>query len=214
MIGKLFEGVSLRGYMEQAITGDAGAVERRIEGTLTKEQVTAWQTTQEALFGKDGDGGAVKRELPRLKETIEQETYRRLLPGYVGRFLEKSVPLVDIGIEGDLQGCFAFRPLKPGGLDWLLPSLERYAPEIRETCTLYHPNSDQQVIFLHPGEPVFDRYRAYICDRFAEDALRGAVFIDPTIQQPYFFHFVQITVVRVADPTLRPFNEVKYWNHV
>ncbi len=205
VIGKLFEGVSLHAYMEQAITGDAGAVERRIEGTLTKEQVTAWQTTQDALFGKDGDGGAVKRELPRLKETIEQETYRRLLPGYVGRFLEKSVPLVDIGIEGDLQGCFAFRPLKPGGLDWLLPSLERYAPEIRETCTLYHPNSDQQVIFLHPGEPVFDRYRAYICDRFAEDALRGAVFIDPTIQQPYFFHFVQITVVRVADPTLRPF---------
>ena len=110
------------------------------------------------------------RELPRLKETIEQETYRRLLPGYVGRFLEKSVSLVDIGIEGDLQGFFTFRPLNPGRLDWLLPSLERYAPEVRETCTLYHPNSEEQVIFLHPGEPVFDRFRTSICDRFAEDA--------------------------------------------
>lgn len=204
VIGKLFEGVSLRDYMEQAITGDAGAVERRIEGTLTKEQVTAWQTTQEVLFGKDSDSGVVMRELPRLKETIEQETYRRLLPGYVGRFLEKSVSLVDIGIEGDLQGFFTLRPLKPGRLDWLLPSLERYAPEVRETCTLYHPNSEE-VIFLHPGEPVFDRFRAYVCDHFAEHAQRGAIFIDPTIQRSYFFHLVQITVVRMADLTLRPF---------
>src|SRR5260370_21726613 len=173
-MGRRFEGGSCGDCMEQAIAGDAAAVERRIEGRLTKEQVTAWQATQETLFGRDSDGGAVKRELPRLKETLEQETYRRLLPGYVGRFLEKSVPLVDIGIEGDLQGFFAFRPLKPGRLDWLLPSLERYAPEVRETCTLYHPNSEEQVIFLHPGEPVFDRFRASICDRFAEDAQRGA----------------------------------------
>ena len=206
VIGHLFEGVSLRNYMEQAITGDAGAVAHRIEGTLTKEQVTAWQATQEALFGKDGDGGAVKRELPRLKETMEQETYRRLLPGYVGRFLEMSAPLVDIGIEGDLQGFFAFRPLKPGRLDWLLPYLEHYAPEARETCTLYHPSNGEQVVFLHPGEPVFDRFRSYVCDRFAEDAQRGAIFIDPTVQHPYFFHLVQVAVVRVADPTLRAFN--------
>jgi len=205
VIGKLFEGVSFRDYMEQAIAGDTAAVERRIEGTLTKEQVTAWQATQETLFGRDSDGGAVKRELPRLKETMEQETYRRLLPGYVGRFLEKSAPLVDIGIEGDPQGFFAFRPLKPGRLDWLLPSLERYAPEARETCTLYHPYNGEQVVFLHPGEPVFDRFRSYICDRFVEDAQRGAIFIDPTVQQPYFFHLVQVAVVRVADPTLHAF---------
>src|SRR6266699_3690018 len=205
VIGKLFEGVSLRDYMQQAISGDAAAVERRIEGTLTKEQVTAWQATVETLFGRDSDGGAVKRELPRLKETMEQETYRRLLPGYVGRFLENAAPLVDIGIEGDIQGFFAFRPLKPGRLDWLLPYLERYAPEARETCTLYHPNSEEQVVFLHPGESVFDRFRSYICDRFAEDAQRGAIFIDPTVQQPYFFHLVQVAVVRVADPTLHAF---------
>ena len=102
------------------------AVERRIAGTLTKEQVEAWEASQKSLYGKESDGGAVKRELPRLKATMEQETYRRLLPGYVGRFLENAAPLVDIGIEGDIQGFFALRPLKPGRLDWLLPCLERY----------------------------------------------------------------------------------------
>src|SRR5258708_28028207 len=80
VIGKLFEGVSFRDYMEQAIAGDAAAVERRIEGTLTKEQVTAWQATPETLFGRASDGGAGKRELPRLEQTLEQEPHRRLLP--------------------------------------------------------------------------------------------------------------------------------------
>src|SRR6266516_743765 len=206
VIGRLFEGVSLRDYMEQAITGDADTVARRIAGTLTKEQVEAWEASQKSLYGKGSDGGAVKRELPRLKATMEQETYRRLLPGYVGRFLENAASLVDIGIEGDMQGVFALRPLKPGKLDWLLPYLERYSPQARETCTLYHPNSeDEETIFLHPGEPVFDRFRDAIRDRFAQDALLGSIFIDPTVQQPYYFHLVQVAVERIADATLHAF---------
>src|SRR5260221_5319104 len=115
VIGRLFEGISLRDYIEQALTGDVNALQRRIEGTLTKEQVEAVQASQAALYG-DGGGGAVKRELPRLRETIEQETYRRLLPAYVRRFLETAAPLVHIGMEGDLYGCFAFRAVKPGSL--------------------------------------------------------------------------------------------------
>src|SRR5947209_12403685 len=63
VIGQLFEGVSLRDYIEQAMLGDANAVERKIAGTLTKEQVLALQASREVLYG-DGDGGAVKRELP------------------------------------------------------------------------------------------------------------------------------------------------------
>ena len=210
VIGRLFEGVSIRDYMEQAITGDADTVARRIAGTLTKEQVEAWEASQKSLYGKDSDGGAVKRELPRLKETMEQETYRRLLPGYVGRFLENAAPLVDIGIEGDIQGAFALRPLKPGKLDWLLPYLERYSPQARETCTLYHPNSeDEETIFLHPGEPVFDRFRDAIRERFAQDALRGSIFIDPTAQQPYYFHLLQVAVERRADATLHAFERTE-----
>lgn len=106
VIGQLFEGVSLRDYMVQVITGDADAVERRITGTLTKEQVQALQASQQALFGNGG--GAVKRELPRLKTTMEQEAYRRLLPGYVRRFLENAAPLVDIALQGDLEKFFSF----------------------------------------------------------------------------------------------------------
>jgi hypothetical protein len=38
--------------------------------------------------------------------------------------------------------------------------------------------------------------------RFSTDALRGAVFIDPTADSPYFFHLGLIQVTRKADDNL------------
>src|SRR6266540_1675240 len=124
VVGRLFEGVSLKDYMEQAVTEEgAEAVRRRIEGTLTKAQVEALQARERRLFG---EGGEVQRELLRLQADVAQETYRRLLPGYVRRFIEKAAPLVAIGIEGDLESLFSLRALKPGALDPLWPVLESY----------------------------------------------------------------------------------------
>src|SRR5260221_5041488 len=129
VIGELFEGVSLREYMAQVMTAaDESKAQQRIEGTLTKEQVQALQARDRSLFG---DGGAVRSELPRLRASMEQETYRRLLPGYVRHFLEKAAPLVDIGIEGDLDALFTLQPLTSGAMDWLLPALEIYPPAMR-----------------------------------------------------------------------------------
>ena len=52
----------------------------------------------------------MRRELPRLKASVEQEVYSRLLPGYVRQFVQRAAPLVDIGIEGDLDGVFTLKP--------------------------------------------------------------------------------------------------------
>ena len=201
VIGQLFEGVSLRDYMEQVVlSGDEGAVERRIAGKLSAGQVRAQEERERALYG---DGGAVKSQLPRLQADLEQETYRHLLPGYMRHFLEQAAPLIDIGIEGDLEGIFTLRPLAPGALDWLLPLLESYPPPVRDRYTVSPPRNGESAIFLHPGEPVFDRFRAYICDRFASQALQGAVFVDPAAERPYFYHLAQVIVARQADPALR-----------
>jgi len=201
VVGRFFEGISLREYMEQvALEADATNVQRRIEGKLTKEQVRAWQERERALYG---DGGAVRRELPRLKASMEQETYRKLLPGYVRHFVEKATPLVDIEIEGNPDEVFTLRPHKAGAMDWLLPILEAYPPVLRNRYTVHVPRNGEQAIFLHPGEAVFDRLRAFVCDRFAGQALQGAVFVDPTATRPYFYHLAQIMLYRQADPSLR-----------
>jgi transcriptional regulator with XRE-family HTH domain len=201
VIGRFFEGVSLKEYMEQAVTVEgAEEMRRRIEGDLTKERVEALQERERRLFG---DGGDVCRELPRLRTTVEQEVYRRLLPGFVRRFIEKAAPLLDMGIQGDLNDVFSLYALRPGALDPLWLTLETYSPEQHSRLTVHKPQDKDGAIFLHPGEPFFDRFCAYVCARFTREALRGGVFVDPTAKRPYMFHVALITVVRQADPTLR-----------
>src|SRR6185437_4587839 len=73
VIGRLFEGVSIKQYMESAVTSD-GAAEaacRLLEGTLTKEQVEALEARERRLYG---DGGDVKSALALEREKLDRET--------------------------------------------------------------------------------------------------------------------------------------------
>src|SRR5690606_30748151 len=95
-----------------------------------------------------GDGGDVQRQLPQLKESMEGEELRRLLPGYVRRFIEQSAPRLEIAIEGDLDGTFAVKALRPGALDPLWPGLESYPAEARSRLTVHRPAAGEPVVFL------------------------------------------------------------------
>ncbi|MCK6483017.1 MAG: DUF3883 domain-containing protein [Phycisphaerae bacterium] len=196
VVGRLFENVSITAFMASALT-DAGAsdAQRRIEGILTKEQIDALEAREKRLYG---DGGDVKSQLPRLRSQAETETFRRLLPGYVRRFVERAARELDLIIEGDLDGCFSLRPGRRAGLDLLWSVLETYPPHVRDRLTVYRPADKDSAVFLHPGEPVFERLRAVVLERFAGDALRGAVFIDPTADAPYLFHLMEVSVLRRA----------------
>lgn len=201
VIGRLFEGVSLSQYMQQVVGGEAVEdAERRIEGVLTKEQVEALEEKERRLFG---DGGDVKSQLPALTDRVKVGELRRLLPGYVRRFVERAAPLLDMEVVGDLDGVFSLRPEREGALDRLWPVLETYPTYQRNCLTVHRPERDGECIFLHPGEPVFDTLRGQVGSRFAADAVRGAVFVDPTASEPYLFHLVQASVVREADPGFR-----------
>src|SRR5690606_11445640 len=105
-IGRLFEGVSLKSYMERAVVEGAQGIAHELDGRLTQEQVEALAAKERMLYG---DGGDVKRQLPRLREDLAQEAYRRLLPGYVRQYLENAAPLVNIEIDGDMNHCFSLR---------------------------------------------------------------------------------------------------------
>ncbi len=197
VIGRLFEGVSLKEYMERAVTTDgAEAACRALEGTLTKEQVEALEAKERRIYG---DGGDVKAYLAAERAKLDREGWRRLLPGYVRRFVEKSAPLLDLGIDGDLDGTFALKPLRPGALDFLWNLLETYPPARRQRLTVHKPRHADDALFLHPGERVFDRWRIHVCERFADAARRGAVFVDPTAICPYLFHLAAVSVSRRAD---------------
>jgi hypothetical protein len=57
-------------------------------------------------------------------------------------------------------------------------------------------------VWVHPGEPVFERFRELVRSHLGKDALRGAVFVDPTTRKPYLFHLARVNVIRKADPEL------------
>ncbi len=196
VIGRLFEGVSLRQYMERAITekGVAEAVDE-VEGKLTKEQVAAIQERERRLFGT---GGEVAAHLPEQRASLEREELRRLLPGYVRRFLDKAAPLLDLSIAGDLDGFFSLKPLKRSALDPLWPFLEAYPEDMRSKLMVSKPSTPSEGIFLHPGEPVFERLRGLVCSRFGRQALAGGVFIDPYATRPYLFHFALLGIIQRA----------------
>lgn len=200
VIGRLFEGKSLKSYLEEAVT-ETGAEQacQSIDGLLTPEQVRAKLVRERHLYGEGGD---VRRELPRLREQEDQEIYRRLLPGYVRQYIEKAAPLVGIDIEGNLDQYFSFVPRQPGVLDALLPVLESHSPEERQKLTVNRPAEDEPAIWLHPGEPVFDRLRSLVSIRVESAARRGATFLDPATDRPYFFQLGRVIVVRQADSAL------------
>ncbi|HHY92530.1 MAG TPA: helix-turn-helix domain-containing protein, partial [Firmicutes bacterium] len=119
----------------EAVAGEDEAAEavRQIEARLTPEQVRA----QLAERAKLSAGGDVARQLPRQRAELTCLELRRLLPGYVRLFIEEAAPLLDLGIEGDLEGSFTLRPLRPGAMDPLWPVLESYEPERQARFTVY-----------------------------------------------------------------------------
>ena len=197
VIGRLFEDVSMKDYLDQAVAGgDTGTI-NRLEGTLTQDQVLALRDKERVLYG---EGGEVRRDLDDLKDETERETYRRLIPGYVRRFVEKSAPLLDLRIEGDLDTSFTLSPQRPRAIDPLLTLLEAYPDEARDHLTVYRPEDRRDAVWLHPGEPVFDGISASVIDRYGNDGLRGAVFVDPYASETHLFHIALVTVERGPDP--------------
>ena len=148
VVGRLFEGVSMTDYLRQALTDDAEAVARQLEGNLTENQVLALEQKERTLYGEGGD---VRQRLPQLNEETDQEIYRQLLPGYVRRFVERAAPLLDLRIEGDPETTFSVVPNRPGASDPLLSSLERYSEGARELLTVYKPTSREDAVWMHPG---------------------------------------------------------------
>ena len=186
VVGRLFEGLSMRDYLAE----DADTIAERL-GRLTEQQVQALAERERVLFG---DGGEVRQRLAHLNQEAERENYRRLLPGYVRRFVERAAPLLDLRIEGDLEAAFALVLNRPRAADALLPMLEVYPEEARERLTVYKPANRESAVWMHPGEPVFDGLSGAILSRFGRDGLQGAVFTDPYEAEAYLFHIALISV--------------------
>ena len=192
VVGRLFENVPLKDYLEMAATEDGARVAiEKLGGRLTQEQVAAIDERERTLYG----GGEVRSRLPEINAAMEREQYRRLLPGYVRRFVETAAPLIGLRLEGNPGDVFGLAPERPGAADALLGAMEAYPEEVRGRLTVHRPENGG-AIWIHPGEPVFDRFRAALLSHQGNEARRGAIFVDPHAEAPYLFHLARMSVVR------------------
>jgi superfamily II DNA or RNA helicase/DNA-binding XRE family transcriptional regulator len=195
VIGRQFQGISLSELIMRAVERDDETESiGELDATLTEQKALASREA-DARFKTPADD--LLSRLPALREQRDREQLRRLLPGYVRRFIEKSAPLLGVRVKGDIDRRFWLEDLPLP----LALSLEEAMDGVRRALTLYRPaDDDEDAIFLRPGQPFFDRYRAYFCERFETDALRGAVFVDPYATEPYLYHLALVSTVRRADP--------------
>ena len=193
VVGRLFDNKPLKDYLEMAAT-EAGARDaiEQLDSCLTPEQVAAVAGRERALPG----GGEVRSRLPELRAAMEREQYRRLLPGYVRRFVETACPLADLRLEGDPDGVFDLVPAQPGAADALREAMDAYPETLRGRLTVHRPEAADSALWMHPGEPVFERFCAALLARQAREALRGAIFIDPHAEAPYLLHLAQTSLLR------------------
>jgi len=198
VVGRLFSGISLTSYMAQVAMGDS--VEEVLQEVTKKVSLDDVKKVEEKERRIYGDRNEVRDLLPKLRAELDQDELRHLLPGYVLRFVQRAAAQLDLGIEGEVDETFSFEPLRRGSLDPLLPALEAYPAEARNRLTVTRPSVDAPAVFLRPGEPVFDRLKSYVCERFTDDVTRGAVFVDPVAAAPYLFHLAVVDVVRRAEP--------------
>ena len=197
VIGRLFENKSLRDHMREALT-DEGArrVRRRIRSTLAGHAVRAIAKRDERVYGTRGE---VMRQLGTLKGEVETERYLHLLPGYVRRFVKLASPLLGLKTSGDLDGSFALAPTRAGAMDPLLGALETYSKSAREQVRVRRPTGSEPCVWLHPGEPVFDAMCGRVLRVCERDAARGAIFIDPRVEEPYLLHLGEAVVEEERD---------------
>lgn len=205
VVGRIFEGMSLTEYIKRAVESEEEADREAMElaGELTVEQIRAIEAREESIYGK---GGEIKSSLPQLQQALAIEEMRRLLPGYVRRYLEHAAPLIGVDLVGDLDGQFFLRPRRRGVLESLMSLLETYPESARNRFTVYRPNDRRDAIFLHPGEPVFERLSSLAVKQSRSAGRQGAIFTDVSATAPYFFHVARISVVRAIDPGFPAFH--------
>uniref|UniRef100_UPI00260071F5 helicase-related protein n=1 Tax=uncultured Thiodictyon sp. TaxID=1846217 RepID=UPI00260071F5 len=204
VVGRLFEDLPLAEYIRRAV--DSGDLADRealaLAGRLTADQVRAIAEREASL---DGRGGEVAAELPRLREAMAMEELRHLLPGYVRGYLTHAAPLLGLDLiaadrSKGIDGPFNLRPRRRTLLEPLLPLLETYPASARKRFTVSRPADERDAIFLHPGDPLFERLSALAIDQARPAGRRGAIFTDAAGTAPYLFHVARLSVLRAADP--------------
>lgn len=194
IIGQQFSGKPLAEFIfEASVKGkedQAMAEIERINAPQTEELLAEQERRVEV--------SEVRGILHALQEKREVAAMRRMMPAYIRRFVQLASEHIGLGIQGDVETVFRFDPCPVA----VAQALSTYPESVRQRLTfdreLAKPDLTQEprAIYIHPGEPVFEAVTDLLLGKFDREGMRGAVFYDAEIQQPYLFYLARTTVLR------------------
>ncbi len=194
-IGRVFSEVSIKAYMERALraaeTNTLDSLTDELDGQITAEQVSAALAKEQKIFGQGGD---VASKLPNLREDLYNEDYRRLLPGFVEGFTRIAAPLIGVRLESDVTGEFTLDAGRSPHAAAIWTALDGRMGDRPKTLSFSRPASDD-VLWLHPSEPIFDAIRNAVRSTCGVEALRGGIFIDSGADKPYLVHVAKYGIL-------------------
>ena len=197
VIGRLFENRSLPDYM-----GEGG--EQRLRSAFSDRDVRVIGEREAAIYGCSDE---LADRLPAMRSELEREQYVRMLPAYVRRFVERSAPLLGLGVRGDLDAFFSLVPIGSGAPAQLLSALDALETPDRERLSVRPLPPGESGVWLRPGEAIFDALATAVRKRFSRDAQRGAIFSDPRAERAYIFYLGLVSVEEEPAPSRRLLEE-------
>jgi superfamily II DNA or RNA helicase/DNA-binding transcriptional regulator YiaG len=206
-IGRVFSDISIKTYMERALTAARNNtltdLTEELDGKITAEQLQAALDKDRHIFGQGGD---VASKLPTLRDSLYNEEYRSLLPGFVQGFANLAAPLLHVRLSGDDARSFTldvadspYASLLWEALDAAMGDKGSVPASRVDTGRLpalsFSRPSDENVLWMHPGEPIFDAFCRSLRNACAEEALRGGIFLDANAQRPYLLHVAKYAIL-------------------
>lgn len=196
IIGQQLQEISIRDLLREALYETAPyTAQKRLDSLFATQQLRA---TIEKLRKEASTYGDVARRLGQLNSEVEVERFNRLLPAFIQRFLESSAPRLGLALEGDLLSVARIKPVSEEG-QWFnrlgshafVESPEYFS--VRRDLDLDNLDAGK-VVFMRPGEAVFDGFCQEVIGKFSQDVQRGAVFCDPTAERAYYLAIYQYQI--------------------
>ncbi len=186
VVGQLIDGGTIRDLLRDSLLSDSS--DRSMQ-KLAGELATAHLRKQVEDDRKRATSfGDVAQRLGALNAEQRVEELRHLLPAYVQRFVECAAPKLGLRLDGDVA-TVAHATWEPSHLTRALAEGVGQPLPAFLTVRRDPPNDGdvppEQIIFLRPGEPVFDALCDEVVRKFSPDTQRGAVLCDPTSERPY-----------------------------
>jgi hypothetical protein len=198
IIGQQFTSKSLLELIfEAVIEGKEAQVTEEFE-RLDAEQTRTILVNQERKVNTSEVRGLLKA----LRYQTEAAEMRRMMPAYIRRFFQLAAPRVGIGIKGDIETIFWLDPYPLAATR----ALATYPETIQQRLTFdreqARPDLTQEprAIYLHPGEPVFEVITDLFLGQYEQEGMRGGLFFDAEVTEPYIFYLARISVLRDAVP--------------